>query len=82
MRRFRLPLFFALAFSVLAYAASSARAEPCTIGLGVHNNAWILLKHKKLAQCQGAMGCKCVSCWNLDGSASSTCFPLVVAMPK
>ena len=69
---------FALALAALAFAGSSVRAEPCTIGLGVHSHAWILLKGKKLAQCTGDNGCKCVSCWNLDGSASSTCFPLVV----
>jgi hypothetical protein len=82
MRHIKLSLCLAVALSALAYSASAVRAEPCTIGLGVHNHAWILLKGKKLAQCQGAMGCKCVSCWNADGSASSTCFPLFVSMPK
>ena len=78
----RCSLCFALALAALAFGGSSVRAEPCTVGLGVHNHAWILLKGKKLAQCTGDKGCKCVSCWNLNGSASSTCFPLVVAMPK
>ena len=82
MRRYRIPLYFALALAGLAYSGSIASAEPCTIGLGVHNHASILLKGKKLAQCQGAMGCKCISCWNLDGSASATCVPLFVSMPK
>ena len=83
MRRYRLSLSIALALVALAYAGSNARAEPCTVGLNVHNHAWILFKHKKLAQCMsGAAGCKCVSCWNLDGSVSSTCFALVVPAPK
>lgn len=82
MRRIRLSLCVALAASALAYSASVARAEPCAIGLGVHNNASIWLKGKKLASCAGAMGCKCISCWNLDGTASTVCVPLVVAMPK
>ena len=56
MRRYRIPLYFALALAGLAYSGSIASAEPCTIGLGVHNHAWVLLKGKKLAQCQGAMG--------------------------
>jgi hypothetical protein len=82
MRRYRLSLCIALALIGLAVAGSNTRAEPCTIGLNVHNHAWVLLKHKKLAQCNSAAGCKCVSCWNLDHSASSTCFALVVAAPK
>ena len=82
MRRYRLSLCLALAVAALAYAGSKASAEPCNIKLGVPNNTRILLNHKKLAQCNGALGCKCVSCWNVDGSASSTCIPLAVAMPK
>lgn len=83
MRRYRLSMYLALALVGLAFAGTSVRAEPCTVGLGVHNHAWIVLKGKKLAQCNGNAGCKCVSCWNiLDGSASSTCYPLFVSMPK
>jgi len=81
MRRYRLSLWLTIALVGMAVAASSVRAEPCTVQLNVHNHAWVLLKHKKLAQCMGAAGCKCVSCWNVNGSASSTCFPLVVPAP-
>ena len=77
MRRFRFSLYVALALSALAYAGSAAQAEPCAVGLTVHNHAWITLKGKKLAQCTGAAGCKCVSCYNLDGSVTSACFALV-----
>ena len=83
MRRLRLSLSVALAVSALAYAGSAAQAEPCKVGLTVHNHASILFHHKRVAQCQGAAGCKCVSCYNLDGkTVNSACFPLVVAMPK
>lgn len=82
MRHYRLSLCVALALAGFAFAASTARAEPCTISLNVHNNAWVLLKHKKLAQCKsGPAGCKCVSCWNADHTASAMCFPLVVPAP-
>jgi len=77
MRR-SLYIAVALAFSALVYSGSIASAEPCTIGLHVNKGAWILYKHKKLAQCLSGMGCKCVSCYNLDKSVSSTCFALVV----
>jgi hypothetical protein len=74
----RRSLYIALAFSALVYSGSIASAEPCTIGLHVNKGAWILYKHKKLTQCVGAMGCKCVSCYNLDKSVSATCFALAV----
>jgi hypothetical protein len=79
MRRYRLSLYIALALVGLAFAGSSVRAEPCTVGISVHNHAWILLKGKKLAQCTSDNGCKCVSCWNiLGGAAATTCYPLFV----
>jgi hypothetical protein len=79
MRRIRLSLYVALALSALAYSASVARAEPCTVAVGVKNHASIWLKGQKLASCDSAMGCKCVSCWNiLGGAPSSTCYPLFV----
>ena len=79
MRRIRLSLCVALAASALAYSASVAQAEPCTVGLAVHNHASIWLKGKKLASCDSATGCKCVSCWNVVGGApASTCYPLFV----
>ena len=82
MSRLRLSLSIALAFGVLAFAGSSLRAEPCAIGLNVHNHAWILFHHHRLASCASGPGCKCVSCWNLDGSVSSMCFPLVAPVPR
>jgi len=82
MRRFRLSMF-ALAVAGLAYSGSAALADPCAVGLNVHNHAWILLHHKKLAHCDGgAGGCKCVSCYNLDGSVFAACYPLAAAVPK
>jgi hypothetical protein len=51
------------------------------VGVNVHNHASIMLKHKRLAQCNSAAGCKCVSCYNLDKSVSAACYPLVAAIP-
>ena len=83
MRRIRFSLYVALALSALAYSGSAVKAEPCTVGLNVHSHAWILYKGKKLARCEsGSPGCKCVSCYNLDGSVSAACFPLVASIPK
>jgi hypothetical protein len=82
MRRYGRSVCLMVALAAgLVWSASQAVAEPCAVGLGVHNHAWILLKHKRLAQCTAGAGCKCVSCYNLDGTASSTCYPLVAAMP-
>ena len=81
MRRFGLSVGFALALSGLAFSAAQAQTW-CAVGTTVHNHARIVLHHKTLARCAAAAGCKCVSCYNLNKSVSSTCFPLVVAMPK
>jgi len=83
MRRHRLSVCLALALTVgLIYSASQALAEPCAVGVNVHNHAWIVLKHKRLAQCNSGPGCKCVSCYNLDGSVASACYPLVASIPR
>lgn len=77
MRRYWLPVCVALAMAGVAY--STAQAEPCTIGLAVHNHATVWLKGQKLATCASATGCKCVSCWNiLGGAPATTCYPLFV----
>jgi len=81
MRR-SLYIAVALAFSALVYSGSIASAEPCTIGLHVNKGAWILYKHKKLAQCLSGMGCKCVSCYDWNGTVYSACYPLVAPGPK
>ena len=57
MRRIRLSLYVALALCALAYSASVARAEPCTVAVGVHNHASVWLKGQKLASCDSAAGC-------------------------
>ena len=64
----------------LGYSTSQAQALPslaCAVGLHVHPGARILLHHHTIAQCTGGAGCKCVACYNLDGSVSALCFPLV-----
>ncbi len=82
MRRYGLSLGLAVVLAAgLVWSASQAFAEPCAVGVSVHNHARIMLKHKRLAQCTAAAGCKCVSCYNLDGSVAATCYPLVAAMP-
>jgi hypothetical protein len=82
MRRYGLSFCLVVALAAgLAWSVSQAMAEPCAVGVGVHNHAWIALKHKRLAQCTAGLGCKCVSCYNLDGTVSATCYPLLAAMP-
>jgi hypothetical protein len=86
MRRYRLSIFLAvvgLAMS-LGYSTSWAQGLPgaCAVGLNVHPGAWILLQHHPIARCtSGGAGCKCVSCYNLNGSVSSVCYPLVAPIP-
>jgi hypothetical protein len=83
MRRRGLLLCMAIALTAgLVWSGSPAAAEPCAVGVNVHNHARIVLKHKSLAQCNSAAGCKCVSCYNLDKSVSSACYPLVAAIPR
>jgi hypothetical protein len=83
MRRLGLSFGLALAISGLAFTAANADGLNCAVGTSVHNHARIVLKHHTLAKCDGAMGCKCVSCYGLvDGKPYSTCYPLVAAMPK
>jgi len=82
MRRFGLSLGLALALSGMAYSAAEAQTW-CALGLSVHNHARIVLHHKTIATCASPTdGCKCVSCYNLDGSVYSACYPLAVAIPK
>jgi hypothetical protein len=84
MRRFGLSAGLALAFSALAFSSSAwALTFPaCAVGTSVNNHGRILLHHKTIASCSGASGCKCVSCYNLDGSVYSACYALLVPMPK
>lgn len=69
----------------LAYSISQAQVLPtlaCAVGTNVHSGARILLNHHTIAQCPpGGAGCKCVSCYNLNGSVSSACHPLVAPIP-
>jgi len=83
MRRFRLPLCLAFALSAFAYSgAASALPGACAVGLSVHNHARIVLHHKTIATCSSKMdGCKCVSCYGLDGKVYSACYPLLAGIP-
>ena len=87
MRVYRLAMYLAvigLTMS-LGYSTSQAQVLPslaCAVGLNVHPGARILLNHHTIAQCTaGGAGCKCVSCYNLNGSVSALCFPLVAPIP-
>jgi hypothetical protein len=55
----------------LGYSTSQAQALPslaCAVGLNVHPGARILLNHHTIARCTaGGAGCKCVSCYDLNG---------------
>ena len=54
----------------------------CAVGLSVHNHARIVLHHKTIATCSSKMdGCKCVSCYGLDGKVYSACYPLLAGIP-
>ena len=82
MRRY-LTLGAAIAMAALVYSGSNASAQSwCAVNTSVHNHARIVLKHKVLTTCAGgAAGCKCVSCYDLTGTVSSVCAPLVAAIP-
>jgi hypothetical protein len=84
MRRYGLSLFLTVALAAgLVWSASQASAEPCAVGVNVHPHAWIVLHRHRLAQCAaGGAGCKCVSCYNANGSVSATCFPLAAPIPR
>ena len=82
MRRIGVSLCLAVAMAALAFSAAQAAGLNCAVGITVHDKASIWLHHKKIAACAGAMGCKCVSCYDLNGSVYSSCYPLVVAGPK
>ena len=84
MRLYRLAMYLAVVGLTmsLGYSTPQAQALPslaCAVGLNVHPGARILLNHHTIAQCTaGGAGCKCVSCYNLNGSVSALCFPLVM----
>ena len=83
MRRLRLSLCLAVAVSAISFSGAQAFPGACAVGTSVHPYARILLKHKVISTCAaGSYGCKCVSCYNLDGSVSSACFALVAPMPN
>jgi hypothetical protein len=86
MRLYRLAMCLAVIGLTMSfgYSTSQAQALPslaCAVGLNVHPGARILLHHHTIAQCTGAAGCKCVSCYNFNGSVSALCFPLVTPIP-
>jgi len=82
MRRIRLSLCVAVALSALAYSGAQAAGLNCAVGITVNNKASIWLHHPKLASCSGAFGCKCVSCYDWNGTVYSACYPLVAPGPK
>jgi len=87
MRVYRLAMCLAVIGLTMSlwYSTSQAQALPslaCAVGLNVHPGARIVLNHHTIARCTaGGAGCKCVSCYNLNGSVSALCFPLVTPIP-
>src|SRR4029077_1664879 len=82
MRRSRLLLYFALALSGLVYSGSNAWAQRCAVQLSVHPYATVFLWGRPIAHCMsGAGGCKCVSCWGLNGAVNAACYPLAAPIP-
>ena len=86
MRVYRLAVRLAVIGLTMSagYSTSQVQALPlaCSVGLNIHPGARILLHHHTIAQCTaGGAGCKCVSCYNFNGSVSALCFPLVAPIP-
>ena len=82
MRRSRLLLYVALALSGLVYSGSNAWAQRCAVQLSVHPYATVFLWGRPIAHCMsGAGGCKCVSCWGLNGAVNAACYPLAGPIP-
>jgi hypothetical protein len=85
MRVYRLAMCLAvigLTMSV-GYSTSQVQALPlaCSVGMNIHPGARVLLHHHTIAQCTAGGGCKCVACYNLNGSVSALCFPLRAPIP-
>jgi hypothetical protein len=84
MRLYRLSMGLAVVglATALGYSPSQALPGACAVGLNVHPGARIVLHHRTIARCTaGGAGCKCVSCYNLNGSVYSACYPLVTSIP-
>jgi hypothetical protein len=84
MRRFSMFLAVLGLAIGLGYSTSQAQGLPgaCAVGLNVHPGARILLHHHTIAGCtSGGAGCKCVSCYSLNGSVYSACYSLVTPIP-
>ena len=61
----------------LGYSTSQALPGACAVGVNVHPGARILLGHHTIARCTSSGGCKCVSCYDLNGSVTAVCYPLM-----
>jgi hypothetical protein len=83
MRQYVPSVCIAIALAVgLVYSTSQALAQACAVGMNIHHGAWIVLHHQPLTRCvSGAAGCKCVSCYNFNGSVSAVCYPLAAPIP-
>jgi hypothetical protein len=83
MRCYRLSVYLPLALAAsLAYSTSQALAARCWLGMNIHNHTWIVLHHRRLAQCNSGSGwCKCLACYNFDGSVSANCYSLAAPIP-
>jgi hypothetical protein len=84
MRLYRLAMCLAVMGLTMGLGYSTSQALPgaCAVGVNVHPGARIVLAHHTIAQCNsGGAGCKCVSCYNLNGSVYSACYPLVTPIP-
>jgi hypothetical protein len=83
MRLYRLSMGLAVVCLALGFGYSTSQALPgaCAVGLNIHPGAWILLYRHPIARCTSGGGCKCVSCYNLNGSVSAVCYPLLAPIP-
>jgi hypothetical protein len=84
MRLYRLSMGLAVIGLAMGLGYSTSQALPgvCAVGVNVHPGARILLNHRTIARCTGAAGCKCVSCYDLNGSVYSACYPLAAPIPR
>ena len=77
MRRFSMFLAVIGLTMGLGYSTSQALPGACAVGVNVHPGARIVLAHHTIAESAipAEPRCKCVSCYNLDGSVYSACYP-------
>jgi hypothetical protein len=63
------------------YAVGWSIPKPLCRQIGPLPHGLELLPNHGGARCTSSGGCKCVSCYNLHGTVSSVCYPLIAPIP-